>query len=92
MILRTSASMFLAALLVAASFGTAANAQTTHSRPAHHARGTHHSTQAQSGMAHDRSGSAATDALNEQSLNNARAGTAPSVGTPASSSTSMPAQ
>lgn len=91
MTLRTSASMFLASLLVAASFGAAANAQTTHGRSTHHAR-PHHSAQARSGMAHDRSGSAATDALNEQSLNNARAGMAPSAATQAPSSSSMPAQ
>ena len=87
MTLRTSASMLLASLLVAASFGAAANAATPHHR---HARGAHHATQARSGMTHDRSGSAATDALNEQSLNSARNGMAPSAATPATSS--MPAQ
>ena len=87
MTLRTSASILLASLLVAASFGVSANAATPHHRQAH---GAHHPMQARSGMAHDRSGSAATDALNEQSLNSARAGTAPSPTTPASSS--MPAQ
>ena len=86
MTLRTSASMFLASLLVAASFGAAANAATPH----HRARGAHHATRARSGMMHDRSGSAATDALNEQSLNSARSGMAPSAATPAPSS--MPAQ
>ena len=89
MTLRTSASMFLASLLVAASFGAVANAQTTHQRPMHHAR-PHHSTHARSGMAHDRSGNAAVEALNEQSLNSARAGMAPSITGAAPSS--MPAQ
>ena len=90
MTLRTSASMLLASFLVAASFGAAANAATPHHRQAHHARGGHHSTQARSGMRHDRSGSAATDALNEQSLNSARSGMAPSATTSAPSS--MPAR
>lgn len=76
MIIRTSAYA-LAALLVAASFGTAAHAATTHHRTMHHSRAAHHPTHARSGAMRAPAGSAATDALNEQSLNSARSGTAP---------------
>lgn len=77
MIIRTSASVLLATLLVAVSFGTTANAATTHHRTMHHSRAAHHPAHARSGAMRAPAGSAATDALNEQSLNSARSGTAP---------------
>jgi len=93
MILRTSASVFFAALLATAPFGAAANAQTAHHSATHH-RSAHHAMHARSGMARNTSGHAATDALNEQSLNSARNGTDPSMSgsTPASGPASAPAQ
>ena len=89
MIMRTSASVFFASLLAAAPFGAAANAQTAHHSTTHH-RSMHHAAQARAGGKHSTAGNAATDALNEQSLNSARNGTDPSVG--ASAPASTPAQ
>lgn len=89
MIMRTSAPIFFASLLAAASFGAAANAQTTHRSAKHHPHA-HHAAQAHAGGKHSTAGNAATDALNEQSLNSARNGTDPSMG--ASAPASTPAQ
>ena len=74
MTLRKPASVLFATLLVSASFATVASAATHHSRAAAHRSARAHS---------DTAGNAATDALNEQSLNSARSGTAPAVAAPA---------
>ena len=77
MTLRKSASALFAALIVSAPFATAASAATTH-----HPHSTlHHSTRAHPGTHRD-GGSAAVDALNQQSLDAARAGNAPMGATP----------
>ena len=84
MTLRKSASV-LAALLLSASFAAAASAQTTHHRAMRHSHAMAHREMPTS------AGNAATDALNEQSLNSARSGTAPSISPTSPSSSSAPA-
>ena len=80
MTLRKTASALFAALIVSASFAAAASAATTHHPARHPHSAMRHSTRAHPAMRRD-SGSAAVDALNQQSLDAARSGTAPSVGT-----------
>jgi hypothetical protein len=88
MIIRKIASTLFAALIVSASLAAAAGPATA----ARHPRAAmHHATKARSSMQRD-SGSAATDALNEQSLTAARGGAAPAMAAPSMStpSTTMP--
>lgn len=89
MIIRISALFLFATLVAAAPFGTAAQAATQHHRTMHHPHAAHHPAHGRSGATRAPAGSAATDALNEQSLNNARGGTAP---TPMSAPTTTPAE
>jgi len=73
MIIRKTASILLATLIVSASFVTAADAATSRRHMTHHSRAAmRHSTRGAPAAAS--SGSAATDALNQQSLSSARGG------------------
>ncbi len=71
---RRTAYVFAAALVMSVSFAVTANAATTQRHATHHARaGVHHSNKARAAAPRD-SGRAATDMLNQQSLDAARGG------------------
>jgi len=83
MTIRKIASTLFAALLVSASFAAAASAATARN-PIRHPHSTmRHPMRGRSAMRQD-SGSAATDALNQQSLSSARSGMAPGSMAPGS--------
>jgi hypothetical protein len=88
MTIRKIASTVFAAVIASASLAAVASAATT-TPPMHHRHSMmHHSMKGSMGMHHD-AGSAATDALNEQSLSSARSGTAPAMGMPGGAAPAM---
>lgn len=91
MTIRKIALTLFAAAIASASFAAAASAATT-AHPMHHRHSMmHHSMKGHPGMHHD-AGNAATDALNEQSLNSARSGAAPAMGMPSGAAPASTAQ
>lgn len=80
MTLRKTTAIYLATAVISAAFAVSANAATMHHSTMHHPHAAkHHSMRGRMGAPHN-AGSAATDQLNEQSLNSARGGAAPMSG------------
>ncbi len=70
-------ALALATVVMVGTFATAADAATHRRRARHHAMNRHHVTRSMPARTMSRdSGSASTDALNQQSLNAARGGAA----------------